>query len=1193
MAEPPSSEMTSTAIHRSLLGAVIAFRTSLSIKDRSEMDKNCEVPKNDDATLSTAELYDMFGAETEQEIRGNNDKEIYSLLVSVARFCRAMYEEMEQDRFLAGLVLASVKLTITARFILSHGQDLEFHLDNIRRCIEDAKEIAVALDEVRYDLIHQRRIRIASETPHNLGKVDVAGSEYTSAIPKSQAYIQEFVASLFEVSKQPDVAAVKRIAGILPNLLRGFALSIGGENSTAGNLEVMKFFLGSRSEVVERFVEYYIRDRDDGVPLRRSPSQMSLTTKVDQWSPELATGDPNLVTPQPPLDTVAFGDPDQNEVENEGGDDDFKVEKYREIIAGSAAFRWLQCRLNHEIDMDVSKANVMNAISSKIRETLYSSPESRLVSRHRGPESRLVSRYRGPTMFETTFASSWNPLAFFREQEYVEEPGEALARAVVLVQDVNGNTQALSCSEYLSCTWNMCGEDFMGLVQQVVEGSPGSISKLTGWLESSGELSLKVVGLTETTAEVGEMFGWMIIALSEAPTNPFARTIPVIRINQGDTDGIYRAMIISYSIGELIGELETSDGHCWLELFRHPTIVYGFPVKCRQSGANQGLEVSLSTLAGLLGTNRLVILCDLFVLRGFCTMVVPTSYAKDTVYWHVLFNEDGSRIASTDTRVHDVAGDFRLAHHLMPSTLDTRRHIIGWCRDACNFAGTKRAHYKVKKSGLGKPASGLTLDRINISGGKFLTVGIPIAMGKKDRPVRAAKASDYHKQLDWAENQYVVLYDCDDRCGWLIDGLSALLHLTRARLAHRRDQKRTVQFKDGQITEAKPPLGNTGKRAARSLLTNQNNMALKIYEKRRKVVEEIVCKGKENEEEITKKTTRTWEEFPDIVGDIFQTLGLLFDIQTDTKTLDGINFKIRTSPRRNLQGWDFYDVATDADPLWLKEASLDEMGWGWVDLVRGINAVVLFGNNFGDIILPGRSSTSAAAASEGSTETTLCEPWRKLPKNRDLLATTTAVIDDIMKNIRQDTAKPLLQLHDGIYWHSPDQAFEECQSDTQAADSAGVNVSKPKDRGKKQEHTCDRVQVLLPANFLSHHRSGLRSPELSPKRHGGVIFGHSSRFRLLWPDVAGSIPTKVCAGTTKTAQEGQRVHESNAVSSTSNSEASTTYTSSPVPDSGSSQTGAETGTVASSVAGSSTTPADPAPSPREGRDRYRWLKGRK
>ncbi|KAK6863666.1 hypothetical protein PG995_000194 [Apiospora arundinis] len=1053
--------------------------------------------------------------------------------------------------------------------------------------------------------------RLTSEIPQDMAKVEVAESTYTSAIPNSQAYIQEFVGSLFKVSEQPDVDTLERIAELLPNLLRGFALSLGGERSGAENLEVMKFIHASRGKIVERFVQYYIRDRDDGVSLRRSSSDMSLATKIDQWSPELVTEDPNLMTAPPPPDTVAFGDPDQTEIENEDGNDDVQVAKYREIVAESAAFRWLQCRLNREIDMDSSKANVMHAISSKIRETLHSAPESRLISRHRGPR-----------VFETTFASTWDPLAFVRGQEYVEEPGDALARAIVLVQGVDGNTQALSCSEYLSRTWHMCGEDLMSLIKQVVQSYVGTVytvilfdnTKLTAWLESSGYLSLKVVGVVDTIAEIGEMYGWMTVALSDAPTKAIIRATPILDIHPDRDGNIFRATFSCRPNGPL----EASDGQCWWDLFRNPTIVCGFPVRCRQPAAPKGLEVTLPTLGGLLGAKRLTIIGDLLLLRGFCTMVVPTSYAGDTVRWHVLFNEDGSRIASTDDRIHDVAGDFRLAKHLTPSVLETRRHIIGWCRDVRNFAGnnpqsavapcleiskkaqgTKGAQYKVRKSGLARPESRFAFDRITVSGGQFLTAGGSVAIGKKDRPARAVKATDYHKQLDWVEKRHVVLYDCHDRCGWLVDGLSALLHLTRAWIAHRREQDKPVEFEDDDIIEARPPLAYTGRRAAYSLLTNEDNMALRIYEKRRTRVEEISRKGKEKEEETILKTTRTWHEFPDLVGDICQTLGLLFDIQTDTKTLDGINFKIRRSPRRNLEGWDFHDVATNADPLWPKAASLHEWGWGWVDLVRGINAVVLFGNGFGDIIQPGRSPTSAGPT-EGSTENTSCTHWATLPKRQDLLATTTAVLEDIMNETHQeDRPRPLFQLHSGIYWHSPDRVFDGCQCNTQASESTSTNVSKAWGQ-RKQQHICDRIQVLLPTHFPSLHQADLRSPALPLPKHGAAIFGHSFQLRLKWPVEAGSTP-RVMQPTepvemTITSPEGERVHESNITSSTSNSEARTASTSSRVPEGSSSQTS----TVASSVTAPSTAaPTDTAPSSRKRRDRFqsllpgRWRKGRK
>jgi hypothetical protein len=128
-------------------------------------------------------------------------------------------------------------------------------------------------------------------------------------------------------------------------------------------------------------------------------------------------------------------------------------------------------------------------------------------------------------------------------------------------------------------------------------------------------------------------------------------------------------------------------------------------------------------------------------------------------------------------------------------------------------------------------------------------------------------------------------------------------------------------------------------------------MNLKIYAKRSEVVEETSQKGNEPPE-TTVKIKRAWEQFPDLVGDIYLTLGALFDIQTDASTADGFGAKVRTSIRRHLEGWDFQSLATGADPILPKATTLCETGLGWVDLIRGINAITLFGVGFGEILQP-------------------------------------------------------------------------------------------------------------------------------------------------------------------------------------------------------------------------------------------------
>lgn len=63
-----------------------------------------------------------------------------------------------------------------------------------------------------------------------------------------------------------------------------------------------------------------------------------------------------------------------------------------------------------------------------------------------------------------------------------------------------------------------------------------------------------------------------------------------------------------------------------------------------------------------------------------------------------------------------------------------------------------------------------------------MSVGATFSIGRKDKPVSIHNRSEYNAQLMWLEKKFVVLYDVGDRRGWLVDGLSTLLHLVRASL---------------------------------------------------------------------------------------------------------------------------------------------------------------------------------------------------------------------------------------------------------------------------------------------------------------------------------------------------------------------------------------------------------------------------
>lgn len=177
---------------------------------------------------------------------------------------------------------------------------------------------------------------------------------------------------------------------------------------------------------------------------------MSLDELLSRWQVDQVVDDPNSTTARP--DDVPFtndnAELDGNDDDNDGDDDDddgdvddSQLAMYRNVVAKSIAFQWLLCRLHRETSLATLEASSARAISIHIRQTLYARRENRVVSSERGPPKCSV-----------LFQSDWDPLAFVSNQEYKEEPDEAIDGAIVIVQAINGGAEAMPCSGYVGRT---------------------------------------------------------------------------------------------------------------------------------------------------------------------------------------------------------------------------------------------------------------------------------------------------------------------------------------------------------------------------------------------------------------------------------------------------------------------------------------------------------------------------------------------------------------------------------------------------------------------------------------------------------------------------------------------------------------------------------------------------------------------
>lgn len=373
-----------------------------------------------------------------------------------------------------------------------------------------------------------------------------------------------------------------------------------------------------------------------------------------------------------------------------------------------------------------------------------------------------------------------------------------------------------------------------------------------------------------------------------------------------------------------------------------------------------------------------------------------------------------------------------------------------------NILGAPTASYKITNCGLRKPQPDFILEKMTIAGGKFITAGMTAAIGKRDKGIIINARENYLTQLMWAANQYVLLFDVNDRRGWLVDGASTLLHLVRSSIKYIQNHKEFgvyCLFTWDQFQEAARQ--GSGNEAAVFVLMNEKNMRRRLFENPVEELEEnsVDASGKLT---VVTKTNRTYFHFSDKVEQIYRVLEQIVDHQATTAGEGGLNLsKIFT--RRQLDGYDFMDIIEDRDPLYPKVYDPHGFSEGWVDLVKAIPATPIFGNGFGELIQP--------IDTRG-----LCSSWVAVPKFRGYLAVSVSIVTSLLQ--RGNMNEVPWRILDDIYWYPTGKSFEACQCE---------HVS-----------SCDRVQVLLPSGTTRRRVKSISSP-ICLEEKGALIFGERNK----------------------------------------------------------------------------------------------------
>lgn len=326
-------------------------------------------------------------------------------------------------------------------------------------------------------------------------------------------------------------------------------------------------------------------------------------------------------------------------------------------------------------------------------------------------------------------------------------------------------------------------------------------------------------------------------------------------------------------------------------------------------------------------------------------------------------------------------------------------------------------------------------------------------------------------KMQWISCKHVVLWDEEEKRGWLVNGASALLHLLRASLEHSKRKLQSAFCLDPKdLVDAMDP---TQPESAMEVLTSQRNRELRLYKDKSDVYDEETVHGGEGARSAANVvTTRVirYYRVEDRVEHLYNTMEKLIDHQTDVERKSGL--QINPRPRRQLEGWEFKDLVADGDPFFPRVSTLHAMGKGWVDFIRAIHAVTLVGRGFGELIQP--------KPQQQTRSTTACPRWRQLPTGRYYLAACLSDIKDIVDNDGDVTSNPM-RLCENVLWHMKQAAFQPC----------------PCTRDDISSKHHDPVQALFPSKFSSMLR---KKPQMRLQDRGAVIFGHNVNLHWHWKD---------------------------------------------------------------------------------------------
>ncbi|KAL2794134.1 hypothetical protein BJX66DRAFT_338119 [Aspergillus keveii] len=865
----------------------------------------------------------------------------------------------------------------------------------------------------------------------------VTGYPGTSSIPTANdGFIPTFTEALLRsvFTNQRYWAVKTKSLERITEQLQAFADKLGYDTSSESFLDIRYYIHKQRNDIAECIWERYPEDIISRNARVNDNEKTSMQERARPWL-HLETQAKSQDIAHQNGDTV--DGPEGSETQESSSEEkdnnttSRRLVRYLDSILESPAYEWLVGSFQKSISLGFLEKQSMSDIAAAVLQSF--------------PPSPPVSRKSGAEAVKASFVMEWSPIAFFKGQRYDGRADVIFDKVLTLTGSLD-DIQAMTCGEYMRQTWPATGIHIVTAIKKALSANQAGSNEceLPGGTTinlriKNFTVTAKAIGTRASVAEVAEQFAWLGATLRAslndhgvAVCRPKIKSVHGSRSSSAD-EGPKVTSSLQFHIGFKVDEGDPNEkpknGRCWHNIFRNPVVAEGFPIRTRHM-PNIGMESSLDVLGALVPSRRLTIFGNKLYIKGFSTVLVPTKVIGDIVVWHMVFDKNGGYISYVDPEIEALPGLYPA--NIAECSLDSFRHVLGWCPEVELLTGAPEANYSIDWSNFRIAGRGCGLFDVRVHPGKLISNPNVLALGERDKAVHTRE--DYAEQIQWISKRWVVLYDAETRRSWLVDGASALLHLVRASL--KEDEAYQVDddlIYDPQNLQKLPPT-TIGREAARKTLTSAANAKVKIY-------------------------ASSGQTFRDRVDRVFHILEQIFAHQDKLNRERAAMAGFSGLARESLEGFDFMDVAMNNPEVHARVHADQNYSPSWLFLINKIGAIILFGRNFKDLIIP-----------KGDNK--VCAAWAEVPAGADYLTVSASDLKDIMEKQGNPNTSPMKLVND-VYWQPSDSIYDPCPGD------------------KATEETCNHAQTLLYIRDTSQ-------VDTDPKNTKELPLGGAVIFKAQW-----------------------------------------------------------------------------------------------